>query len=208
MVPGDVIFANADGIKHTYDDVRNQSEDDQIQSLKLRLTGWLIDQTKPLGNKTVYSPFPLCIMTCVAIESTAHIFLRCDAKTDDGRSLFYEFLLLMDPKFKPPMKKNFLKTMRKRWPTLDFSECKSVPDILYKTFRNKLAHAYHTYGVYITEDETNSWNYGDGFLHLNPYWFWDSFHTTFTSLFDSVQVSGKSESQRNCCISSVQQMLK
>jgi hypothetical protein len=172
MVPGHVIFANDNGTKYTYDDVRAQSEAERLQSLKVRLDGWLIGQMAPLGNKEVYSPFPLGIMTCVAIESTAHIFLRCEEKTDDGRTLFYAFLLLMDQTFKPPMQKGFLKSMRKRWPDLDFSDCKSVPDILYKSFRNKLTHAYRSYGVYITEDETDTWNYGDGFLHLNPYWFW------------------------------------
>jgi len=207
MVPGNVIFANDGGTKFTYDDVRSQSENERLKSLELRLNGWLIGQMTPMGDKTVYAPFPLSIMTCVAIESTAHIFLRCEANTDNGRELFHAFLLLMDSKFKPPMQKGFLKTMRKRWPKLDFSDCKSVPNILYKSFRNKLTHAYHSFGVYITEDETESWDYGDGFLHVNPYWFWKTFQQTYNALFASAHAADNTDAQRNCCIDYINQML-
>ncbi len=161
----------------------------------------------PLANKMVNSPFPLSVLTCVAVESTSHIFLRCESGTDDGRILFFNFLLLMDPKFKPPMKKGFLKSMRQRWPSLDFSDCNTAPDIIYKSFRNTLTHAYRSYGVYITEDETNSWAYGDGFIRLNPYWFWRVFHSAYSDLFTKVHSAADGDVRCACCLKYLTQLL-
>ncbi len=90
---------------------------------------------------------------------------------------------------------------------MDFSDCKTVPDILYKSFRNKLTHAYRSYGVYITGDETNSWSYCDGYLQLNPFWFWSSFKAVYTSLFDEALAASAGNTRRDCVTKYIEEML-
>jgi hypothetical protein len=74
-IPDHVTFGpNEKGEPVSYGEVRCLDQDDRIVALKRRLDGFLLDQVSAFadnesGERRGWSPFPLAVMTCVAIES-------------------------------------------------------------------------------------------------------------------------------------------
>jgi hypothetical protein len=53
-------------------------------------------------------------------------------------------------------------------------------------FRNTMMHGYWGHAVYL-DHQIISWEIGDGFLVINPYWFWGGFKQVYANLFAEVQ---------------------
>lgn len=181
-VPDDTVFGPKpnDG-NQTYGEVREQNEQQRIQSLKLRLDDWLIAQT----GHSVKAPFSLALLTCVAIECLGHVFLSPIGKSkDDGQRVFKDVMGKVDPRFNCPMEKGFLKALKQRWPRLEFRQGMYASDVVWKFFRTSMSHGYRARGVYLTGDETSAWKYADGYLKLNPFWLWKELQRVYEGLFN------------------------
>jgi hypothetical protein len=49
-----------------------------------------------------------------------------------------------------------------------------------------MTHSYRATGVYLTEDETPTFQLMDGYLTLNPYWFWQQTNTQINHHFSLI----------------------
>jgi len=186
-VPGYIIFGpNEHGQDITVADVRALPLAERTLALKRRLDRLLVGQIDELakvqnGSRVVYSPFPLAVLTCVAIETVGQVFHG--PSKDDPKEAFVWMANRIDRMLsrKPP--KAFKTAATVRWPNKKNQKFDSYSDVIYHFFRNTLIHGYHGRGVYLTEDETQTWSPDDGFLYVNPYWFWTAFRRVYDELF-------------------------
>lgn len=196
-IPDSTYFGpDKNGNGQNYGDVRNQSEEEQLVSLELRLRDLLIDQIDELGrnneNETkVFAPFPLAISTCVAIDALGEVFYKYDDKEEDEHSQQHTFTKVLDKfdrKFPRQLSKNFKKGLKELISDKKLNKINSRSDLIYKTFRNSLMHGYKAKAVYITQEELE-WdeNKKEGYLIINPYWFWGKFKFVFDELFNELK---------------------
>jgi len=203
-VPDDTYFGIDENNKGVYyRDVRNERDSiRKIKLLELRLRDLLIRQTNELevqsdGSRKVHSPFPLAIITCISIETLGQIFYKSDNKKDeknqsyskkDEKSQSYCFVSVIkkfDKEFSRPLTKKFRDSLAKRFPNEEVEKVKTFADLFYTYFRNTFIHGYKGRAVYL-EEQVNSWEKGDGFLVINPNWFWRKFKETFEQLFSQL----------------------
>ncbi len=161
----------------------------RIQLLELRLRVLLVGQidelyAAPNRPRKVYSPFPLAILTCVSIETLGRVFYLNDKKKDEKVQsyCFVSVVNHFDKQFSRPLNKEFKALLRKRFPEEQLDASGTLSQLLYSYFRNTFVHGYSGRGVYLEEAE-DSWVMGDGFLVVNPNWFWRRFKQVFNEHF-------------------------
>jgi hypothetical protein len=206
-VPDDVIFGPAEGGgASNYGQIRAMSESDRRKALKRRLDSWLIDQTSELlfdksGERKVYAPFPLVVMSCIAIESLGQIFFGARNRNSEGvqKDCFVAIAKQIDQKFSRQLTLEFKEKLSRRWPGKDFAECNNFADLLYKFFRNTLIHSYQGYGVYITEDDTPSCIESNGFIVINPNWLWNSVCKCYSKLWKELDKAQDNNPRKISC---------
>ncbi|MBA3482757.1 MAG: hypothetical protein H0T51_13175 [Pirellulales bacterium] len=188
-ISNSVIFGPAPSGKDklTYGDVRKfTSDSDRIAALKARTDGWLIEQIQPLatsdpkGGWIVYSPFPLAMLTCIAIETLGQIAHGDSFNDDDRGASFKKVLSKIDSHFTRPPSKDQKNAFLSNWPNA--MKPQSHSDILYSFFRNSLFHGYQGQAAHLTED-VKKWKMDDGALNLNPYWFWGAYKAAYDAVF-------------------------
>jgi len=86
-IPNETIFGphltEARGIR--FGEVRQVNDaDTKLRYLKQRLDGFLISQIDPISTK-IYSPFPLTVLTCIAVETLGRIIEPISAYELDSR---------------------------------------------------------------------------------------------------------------------------
>ncbi len=197
-VPDDVVFGpKGDGTAFYYSDVRAMDENAKIVALRLRLSQFLFDQTDQLGFESDgerKSAFPLAIMCCVATDCMGQVMF---GRRKD-RSSFSRLLTEVDPAFYEDIDTDFHEELKQRWPGKQVDSIAKFSDLIYKTFRNSMIHGYLGQAVYLTDkdDVTSSWNRGEGFLRLNPYWMWRRLKAVSLDLFER-SAAGESPLQSN-----------
>ena len=192
--PDHVIFAP--GVD--FGTVRGSDSAAQINHLRAHIDNHIGTQIRSVGFREVdgeqkrhhESPFPLAIMTCIALEALGSIFLTEEAGTTDGRTVFTHACNEIDSALYRPAKKGFFGDLKKQFPEFDFKKCYSVADLLYKTFRNKMAHDYMSGCIYLTGEDADKWDYDTAWLMLNPFWFAEETFNLIPKFFDSIQESG------------------
>jgi hypothetical protein len=193
-VPDAVIFANTDGEILTYGNVRMLDGDERLRALKKRFDHWLIRQTDALiakdeaGKGLINAPFPLVIMSCVALETLGCVFFDDGVKREDTKEVFEKAAIFTDPELKGPMVKGFMQKMRLLWPNSDLKGVKSASDVIYKFFRNSMFHGYRARGAYITgEIDPKAWGYDEGYILVHPDNFWRMVRDNgYTRMFEAV----------------------
>ena len=214
-IPDDTIFGPwPNGAACSYGDVRRMSEYERLESLKRRLDTFLIGQTQELAvdaqnKRKVYSPFPLAVMTCVAIEATGQIFYGVRNREAEGtrRDCFVAVAKSLHQNLSRPLTIEFRQQMKIRWPASDLTDCTHIVDLLYRFFRNSLIHAYRGHAVYLTEEDTATYKLDDGFLILNPYWFWTVFLDAYKNLWNEVSGAQANNPRRISCIGYLNELL-
>ncbi|MCH8032216.1 MAG: hypothetical protein IH950_00480 [Bacteroidetes bacterium] len=193
-VPDDTYFGideNGKGVY--YRDVRSENNPlRRIKLLELRLRDLLIKQTNELevlldGSRKVHSPFPLAIITCISIETLGQIFYKSDNKKDEKNQSysFVSVIKFFDKEFSRPLTKKFKESLTKRFPNDEVEKIKNFSELFYTYFRNTFIHGYKGRAVYL-EEQVNTWEKGDGFLVINPNWFWRKFKETFEEHFNQL----------------------
>jgi hypothetical protein len=157
-VPDELIFSPGESrdSSNTYGQVRAMDDDGKIMALKRRLDRFLVDQidelSKPPGGKSkVYSPFPLAILTCIAIETLGQVmYFREEKKKEDAqREGFLRVAGSLHKTFSRALRKNVQDSVVKMWPEKDASKIKTIAHMLYYFQRNTLVHGYQSKGVLV-----------------------------------------------------------
>ena len=110
-VPADVYFGEKpEGGGIHYGEVRQITDDQRkLQVLKSRLDVLLIGQIKELsktdvkGNRLIGSPFPLCVLTLLSIETVGRVIadiekIKKESEYDQSKKIVTPILGMMDSK--------------------------------------------------------------------------------------------------------------
>lgn len=182
-VRDDVIF----GPGITFGEARQLDLREQTDALKSRLDTFLIEQVDELGwddqgNATVYAPFPLFLLTFVAMETLGKALFRKNMASDADaqKEGFLEVAKRIDGGLSKPLSKAEKKDYNLLWGVDEHKKLSSKAEILYKIGRHTMAHGYRGKGVYITaEDQIGVWRMNLGAIELNPYRFWKEFKRVY-----------------------------
>lgn len=177
--PNEFIFARSpDGQSViTWGQVRASADPvHRLQSLALRLRGFLIAQYAELLDKNVSGPFPVSMAVMAGIGTLGEVFYATPKPADAGaenRESFRRFCVKLDQRLgrQPPLA--FRTAFAERWGV----DCpQSVAVILYTYFRNSLVHGYYGRTVFVTGDGTNSLHLrDDGCVLIHPRWLLERF---------------------------------
>lgn len=206
-IPDEVIFGiNSQRESINYGHVRTISDDNQlINLLRLRLKVLFIDQVQPLQDSG--SAFPLCIMTCIGMETLGEIFIKED-KSDTSHK-FVEIARKTHQIFgrKPDIK--FEKQLIKIWSEKDLRKIDCYGKILYRFFRNTMIHGYQGKGVFLSYEDTMNIEIDktSAFIKINPNWFWNSFKDFYEKSFINVGKAHENNTERQNCLKYIKDFL-
>jgi len=202
MAIPDETYFGPEGI--TFGEVRNTSEQtDRIKLLKKRLDSFFFEQVAVLNNK---SPFPMTIMTCIGIETMGQIFIANENGTQSFQ--FIQIISKVHQKFGRKIGKNFEQKFRAMWPYKDSDVIETYGDLLYSYLRNTMIHGYYALGIYLSDDKAVTLEEKDGYLVLNPYWFWEKFTPVYDSLIMEAIEGQENNSYRINSIKYLEKMLR
>jgi len=200
-IPGDIIFGPGlnNSPKINFREARAlTNENDKLELLKLRLDTLMINQIDGISHKDemnnlkIWSPIPLTYLTCLACETLGRVIIGNENKIKkDDVSRHASILIFdeIDKAFSRNPKKKFKVQMKKIWSNDDLSKMNSYSFIFYKYLRTSFAHGYRAKNIFLNHKLEIGFEIKEGFLVINPYWFWDRFkivyHEVFTEIFNS-----------------------
>jgi len=203
-VPDKTIFAGVDDRNSPidYGFVRTVSDGNElIKLLKLRLDTFLIKQVEPINGA-----FPKTTMTCITIETLGDIFF---GKNDTQSFGFVSVAKQLHQKFSCNVGKEFKKNLKELWDgTDDVSEIDTLAKLLYKFFRNTMIHGYYGRGVYLSYEDTTWFEKKDGYLTINPNWFWDKTKDLYENFFYEALNGTDNNPKRIKCLNYIMKILK
>ena len=204
-VPDQTIFGvDENEASINYGTVRQITDEDRlIILLKLRIEVFFIGQVKPL--ETV-SPFPLSVMTCIGVERLGEITIA--ENSDDNGIQFKKILGKFDTNLAKTLTKAEKELVKKNWPDKDGEKIKTLTDLFYKYYRNTMIHGYRGKGVFLESGLNPPFIFNDGFLIINPDWFWTRFIEVFNSTFEQLLKDKKKGSgERTRCLDYIRKLL-
>jgi hypothetical protein len=160
--------------------------------LKKRLEKFLLEQINPIGDKAIYSPFPLTILTCIAAETLGRVIEPVfeyekneKTKREIPKIVSVKVYGLLDKKLTRQLPKKFKEDMKMVWPDDDVKGISNYAELLHSYLRTPFIHGYRGKNVFLTEEPAD-WAFEDGSLFLNPYWFWRAYKLTFYDSFNKI----------------------
>lgn len=98
--------------------------------------------------------------------------------------------------------------VKKNWPDKDGERIKILTDLFYKYYRNTMIHCYRGKGVFLESGLNPPFIFNDGFLIINPDWFWTRFIEVFNSTFEQLLKDKKKGSgERTRCLDYIRKLL-
>lgn len=170
-------------------------EDDKLLLLKRRLEAYLISQIDPIADSTrIYSPFPLTVLTCVAVETLGRVIspvikLENDQHKQNEISKLVSVRIYgeLDKKLTRPLTQDFKKSMLDLWhKDKNVKSIKSYAELFHSYLRTSFMHGYRSKNVFLKAELDEGWGIKDGFLIINPYWFWREYKRVFEESFDKI----------------------
>ena len=211
-IPDHVVFGPGldNDLPVSFEFARSLKQNSQkVKLLKRRLDAFLINQVQPIaqrdetGQPIIWSPFPLTAITCMASETLGRLIssigdLKKSGKSDSeiSRAVTIKVFGRFDKKLTRQLGKEFKKNMTNIWPHDDIKSIKSSAEILYKYLRNSFNHGYRAKNVFLNHELIDGWTLGDGFLIINPYWFWDRFQEVYVECFQQIMMDKKDNKMR------------
>lgn len=201
-IPDNVAFApKTNGEDIFYSTVRNcQNDFQKIKYLKARLDDWFVNHIEPLSNAN--SAFPLAIMTCIGIETIGQIFIK--PITTKQNRYFVGAIAKIDQKFSKKFDMRFQEKFEEMWSKEPFEgeekelKINNNAELIYTFFRNTMIHGYKAKGVYLDLNENLEFETKEGYLILNPKWFWNKFKLCYEKLFkEALSNADKSEHKQS-----------
>lgn len=211
-VPDQTYFGrglNGHGVN--YGEVRAVTDEQtRLALLKNRVDVLLIQQVDELTKRDennglkVWSPFPLNVLTLLAIETLGHIIgdiekIRNENEYEQSKAIVTPIYQLIDVKLTHKPSKDFYEGFEKIHGTSDKKSIKKYSDVIHKYQRNTFNHGYQAKGVYLDHQSTEAWTKQEkeGFLIINPYLFWDKFKTIYGSVFQKILSSAEKDWRQN-----------
>jgi hypothetical protein len=176
-VPDDVIFGPAEESgQYTYGHVRNLSVDEQYRALELRLETFLFTQIQHVCKTD--APFPLFLLSCVAIETMGKVFFSQEAKEglsneDIQREGFLRVCKSLHKVLSRPLTKQQKADYDELWGANAHKHAATPANIVYRLGRHTMVHGYRGKGVFLTGD-VKELTLDAGSLIVNPMWFWEA----------------------------------
>ncbi len=184
----------------TYGEVRMVTEEqEKLILLKRRFDALLIGQINELtlfneeGKRRVYSPFPLTILTFVAIETIGRVIsdwekIKKESENDQVKNIVTPIYQMMDINLSYKPTKKFYEAFEALHGFEDKKSIRKYSDVIHKYQRNTFTHGYQSKGVYLTEqiEEAILIQESEGCLYINPFSFWELFKKTYTEVFESI----------------------
>jgi len=203
-VPDNTYFGEKpEGGGITYGEIRNIHDDKRkIEILKLRIDTLLIKQIDDLSKKnssdnySVWSPFPLAILTFIAIETLGRIIsnlkkIRIKNENEESKAIVTPIYKLMDIKLSHGVTIKFHKAFEVLHGKSDKKSLNVYSDVIHKYQRNTFNHGYQAkeFPWKIEEDK--------GYMILNPYLFWELYKKTYDRVFESILNNKNKEWRKN-----------
>ena len=154
-VPDNIIFGpNFQQGAFTYGEVRALKDDDRYLALKQRLDRFLIKQINGLGKEEggkskVYSPFPLFLFTCIAIETLGKALFsppQAMSDKDTQRAAFLTVCSKIDMKFSRQLSKKEKGGYDTLWGKDEHKKVKSLAHVIYRFGRHTMVHGFRGKG--------------------------------------------------------------
>ena len=199
-VKGDTIFSNnpwdKGGENITYNQARQETDDTRkIILLKARMDVFLIDQIQEVSkhnsvyNPEIWSPFPLAVMTFLAIETLGrvisdHTKIKNKSNYETSKRFSRPIYQKIDYKLIDKPNKEFYLQMENRLGKNDKKSIDAYCDVIHKYMRNTYYHGFQGVLVYLNHNLETEWEINEGYLVINPYRFWDKFKSEYIKCFD------------------------
>lgn len=174
-----------------FGEVRQITDPDiKLQYLKIRLEGFLTTQIDNIEK--IYAPFPMVVMTCIAVETLGRVIEPVNKYENDPKKkkeiskiVSVRAYGLLDKKLTRSLTKEFKKTMQANWPHDDIKGITSYAEMFHSYLRTSFMHGYRAKNVFISH-KAESWVIENGFLIINPNWFWKSYKIAFEESFEKI----------------------
>ncbi|WP_421800069.1 hypothetical protein [Haliscomenobacter sp.] len=180
----------------TFGYIRQLEDDDQkLFFLKKRLEGFLIQQIDPVSERSqFFSPFPLTVLTCVAVETLGRVTQPVTKleksghkKTEISKLVSVPIYGELDKKLTRPLPQGFKKSMQELWPKdKNIKSIKSYAELFHSYLRTSFMHGYRAKNVYLNANLEEGWVAENGSLTINPYWFWKEYKRVFEESFEKI----------------------
>ncbi len=121
-------------------------------------------------------------MTCIGVETLGEITIA--ESSDDNGIQFKKIFGKFDTNLTKSLTKAEKELVKKNWPDKDGEKIKTLTDLFYKYYRNTIIHGYRGKGVFLKSGLKPPFIFNDGFLIINPDWFWTRFIEVFNSTFE------------------------
>lgn len=169
-------------------------EHDKLLLLKRRLEAYLTSQIDPIADSTkIYSPFPLTVLTCIAVETLGRVISPIsewekDKHKDKEISKLVSVRIYgeLDKKLTRPLNQEFKASMQALWPNDKVKDIKSYAELFHSYLRTSFMHGYRSKNVFLKAELEEGWAIKDGFLIINPYWFWKEYKRVFEESFEKI----------------------
>lgn len=165
--------------------------DEKLKYLKLRLEGFLTSQIDN-ASKT-YCPFPLTVMTCIAVETLGRVIepiakYETDPKKNKEipKIVSTKIYGMLDKKLTRQLTKEFKEKMHEIWPTDNVKNISCYSELFHSYLRTTFIHGYRGKNVFLDDSLQEGWSVDDGYLVLNPHWFWASYKRVFNECFEKI----------------------
>lgn len=191
-IPDNTFFgAHFDGMGAiSFEEVRQiTDEDDKLLILKRRLESYLISQIDPIADSTK-SPFPLSLLTCVAVETLGRVISPIAEWEKNKQTRKDEISKLASvsiyKKLSNQLSQDFKIAMKTIWPDADIKKIKSYAELFHSYLRTSFMHGYRIKNVFLGATFEEGWTINDGFLRINPNWFWREYKRVFEESFEKI----------------------
>ena len=179
----------------SFGEIRKLSDDqDRLLYLKRRLECFLLNQVDEFADRSKsYSPFPLTVMTCVAVETLGRIISPVlkylndpDRKDEIPKLVSIPIYRMLDKELAHKIDKKFKSSMSQILPKSDLRKVNSYPELFHTNLRSTYIHGFRPKNVFLKADLESGWEFDDGALVINPYWLWKEYKRVFYECFDII----------------------
>jgi len=72
------------------------------------------------------------------------------------------------------------------WPTDEIKKISSYAELFHSYLRTSFIHGYRAKNVFLNDRLDEGWTFDNGFLIVNPHWFWMTYKKVFNDCFEKI----------------------
>lgn len=200
-VPDQTYFGRGlDGKSIRYGEVRAvKDEQDRILLVKNRLEALFISQNERIAERDepfkpkIWSPFSLCVLTLLGIETLGYVIGDIDKIENEGeqeksKKIVTPIYQLLNKELARKPSKKFIKGFCNLHGKSAKNRINKYSDIFHKFQRNTFNHGFQSRGVYLNHKLSSVYQIDEdeGVIIVNPYLFWDRFAEVYNEVFEEI----------------------